>query len=236
MIDFSDMTAIAAEMTDHGLTSILSQIGLRVLPARDAAQAIRLAQQNNVDFAFADVLLPGMDGAALLQLLQRNPGIRPGGALTCVPGFPVPETDFPLLTRPYAAEAVRSLLPSLLPEARPVSDMERTSIEAMLDRLGVPVHPGRGYLCTAIAAAARDPRLSGRLSKRLYPAISAKTGAAPAQIERAMRHCIDIAWKRGSVEEQYRLFGNTIDAQRGKPTIGQMIARSADIIRLEESL
>ena len=235
MIDFSGMTAVTVQTSDHGLNSILSHIGLRVLPARDAEEALRLVRQHSVDFAFADLLLPGMDGIQLLRQMQRTMGVRPGGALTCIQDFPAPETEFPLLTRPYSADAVRTLLPRLLPENR-CSTAMLTHIEGMLEPLGIPAHPGRTYLCTAIAMAVIDPRLSGQLSKRLYPAISSRNGVSPAQVERAIRHCIDTAWKRGSAEEQYRLFGNTIDAQRGKPTVGQMIARSADIIRLEESL
>lgn len=235
MIDFDGMSAITVEIADRGLDSILSQTGLRVYPARDASQAMRFVSQRSIDFAFVDLLLPGMGGTDLLQQLQRISGVRPGGALTCVQGFPAPETEFPLLTRPYTADAVQALLPRLLPEAR-LTEAEQARISSMLERLGIPPHPGREYLCIAIGMTINDPRLSGKLSKRLYPAISAHTGATPAQAERAIRHCIDTAWKRGSAEEQYRLFGNTIDAQRGKPTVGEMIARSADIIRLEESL
>lgn len=235
MIDLVGMSAIVAELTDHGLGSILSRSGMRVYPARDAAQVLDILRQRSIDIVFADVLLPGMGGTALLRQVKRHAGVRPGGVLTCVSNFPVQSTEFPLLPRPYATETVLAILPRTLPENR-LEEAEPDRIEALLDRLGVPSHPGRDYLRTAIAMAVIDPRLSGKLSKRLYPAISAQTGASPAQAERAIRHCIEIAWKRGSVEEQYRLFGNTIDAQRGKPTVGEMIARSADIIRLEESI
>lgn len=235
MIDLAGMSAIVAELTDRGLGSILSQTGMRVYPARDAVQAMDIVRQHTIDIVFADVLLPGMGGAALLRQLKRHPGVRPGGVLTCVQGFPAQETEFPLLTRPYATDAVLAVIPGTLPEHR-LHEAAADRIDVLLDRLGVPLHPGRDCLRIAIAMAVIDPRLSGKLSKRLYPAIAAQTGATPAQAERAIRHCIDTAWKRGPVEEQYRLFGNTIDAQRGKPTVAEMIARSADIIRLEEFL
>lgn len=237
MFDYRRMTAIVADVTDHSLSPILSQIGIRVLAAQDAAQVVSLQQQYFADMVFADILLPGMEVTALFRQMQRSGcAVRPGCALTCVTGFPVPEAGFPVLPRPYAPQDVLSLLPQLLPEHRAISAETRAHIENMLDRLGIPEHHGKAYLCSAIGMTINDSRLSGQLSARLYPAIAAAHGASPAQVERAIRHCIDTAWRRGSAEEQYRLFGNTIDAQRGKPTVGAMIARGADILRLEESV
>lgn len=237
MFDYCRMTAIVADVTDHSLSPVLSQIGIRVLPTQNAAQVVSLQERYLADFVFADILLPGMDFPALFRQLQRSRcTVRPGCALTCVTGFPVPESEFPVLPRPYARQDVLRLLSQLLPEHRAIPDDTRRQTEAMLNRLGFPVHPGTTYLCSAIGMTIHDSRLSGRLSARLYPAIAETCGVSPAQVERAIRHCIDTAWKLGSAEEQYRLFGNTIDAQRGKPTVGAMIARSADILRLEETL
>ena len=49
----------------------------------------------------------------------------------------------------------------------------------------------------------------------------------------AMRHAIDVAWRTGEIEQQQAIFGDTIDARRGKPTCGEMIALLADILRWE---
>ena len=48
-----------------------------------------------------------------------------------------------------------------------------------------------------------------------------------------LRHVIDAAWRTGEIEQQHRLFGDTIDARRGKPTCGEMIAQLAEELRWE---
>lgn len=236
MIDHANRTALVVETADHGLRAILSQLGVRVLSARHAEEAISAAQAHIVDFAFADIILPGAEGDALLRLLRRvRSDVHPGCALTCLRGFPVPETEFVILTRPCSLTDIRQTLDRLLPENQPLPPALCERIGRLLDDLGIPAHPGRAHLIRAVGITLIDSRLSGQLSRRLYPALSNESGAAPAQVERAIRHCIDTAWRTGSVEEQYRIFGSTIDAQRGKPTIAQMIARCADILRLEGS-
>jgi hypothetical protein len=44
---------------------------------------------------------------------------------------------------------------------------------------------------------------------------------------------IEVAWRTGEIDEQARIFGDTIDARRGRPTCGEMIAQLADILRWE---
>lgn len=236
MGEFAGMTAIVAELTDHGLTAMLKSLGVYALAARSAQEALALLSGHGAHFLLADALLPGTDGVALLRMVgeMRHMRVRPGRILTCVSGFPAP-SDFRALARPYGAEALKAALRAELPENRPCPAEEAERIHDLLNRLGIPSHRGRAYLTDAIAATLNDATLAGQLSRRLYPALSLRHGATAAQVERAIRHCIDVAWKRGSVEEQYRLFGNTIDAQRGKPTVGEMLARTADILRLEES-
>ena len=53
------------------------------------------------------------------------------------------------------------------------------------------------------------------------------------QAERAMRYAIDAAWRTGQIDNQHRIFGDTIDARRGKPTCGEMIAQLAEELRWE---
>ena len=236
MGEFTGMTAIVAELTDHGLTDMLQSLGVYASAARNAREALAQLSDLGAHYLLADALLPGTDGVALLRQAgeMRHLRVRPGRILTCVSGFPTP-SDFRVLARPYGAEALKAALRAELPENRPCPAEEAERIHDLLNRLGIPSHRGRAYLTDAIAATLNDATLAGQLSRRLYPALSLRHGATAAQVERAIRHCIDVAWKRGSVDEQYRLFGNTIDAQRGKPTVGEMLARTADILRLEES-
>ena len=78
-----------------------------------------------------------------------------------------------------------------------------------------------------------DRRLLRALKAALYPRACLGTGLTPVQAERAIRHVIDVAWREGAIEQQHRIFGETIDARRGKPTCGEMIAQLAEELRWE---
>ncbi len=106
--------------------------------------------------------------------------------------------------------------------------------DELLDRLGVVGHEGRAYLETAVGYAWLDARLSRSLTTALYPLVGRRHGVSARKVEQSMRYAIELAWKRGRIDEQYSIFRGTIDAQRGKPTCGEMIAQLADILRMEE--
>lgn len=69
------------------------------------------------------------------------------------------------------------------------------------------------------------------MTKEVYPAIAEAHGTKPSRIERSMRHSIERAWERGSVDAQHKWFGYTIDPNRGRPTVGEYCARMAVICR-----
>ena len=71
------------------------------------------------------------------------------------------------------------------------------------------------------------------LSARLYPLVASRSGLDATAVERAMRHVIDKAWTQGNIEKQYEIFKGTIDAAKGKPTCGAMIARLSELVRME---
>ena len=52
-------------------------------------------------------------------------------------------------------------------------------------------------------------------------------------VERAIRHAIEVAWARGEMDVNNKVFGNTISASKGKPTNSEFIAMIADKLRLE---
>ena len=106
-------------------------------------------------------------------------------------------------------------------------------LDQLLDALGIPAHPGREMLKCAAALAWRDSTRLSNLRDRIYPDAARPLGRTGAQAERAIRHVIEAAWRTGEIERQNRIFGNTIDARRGRPTCGEMIAQLADILRWE---
>ena len=107
-----------------------------------------------------------------------------------------------------------------------------SKIDKMMRELGHPEHLlGTNYI--RVAVDLYRPGMS--MTKELYPGIAAAVGSTPSRVERSIRHSIETAWQRGSTEVQLRMFGYTVDPQRGKPTVSEYVATMARLIHESES-
>ena len=75
----------------------------------------------------------------------------------------------------------------------------------------------------------------GPVTKELYQAVADHFNTTPSILERAIRHAIEVAWNRGSIENIDRIFSYTVHNNKGKPTNSEFIALVADKLRLEEA-
>ena len=102
----------------------------------------------------------------------------------------------------------------------------RGAVSDKLERLGIPRQlAGHRYLIAAIAlqsSAGCVPEPA-----KLYARIADYYETTPQAVERDIRYAIETAWTAGDIEYQHKLFGMTIDEQRGKPTNAELIARLA---------
>ena len=78
-----------------------------------------------------------------------------------------------------------------------------------------------------------DMELLNYITKQLYPTIAKKYKTTSSRVERAIRHSIEVAWRRGKAETMDEIFGYTVDTGKGKPTNSEFIAMVADRIRLQ---
>ena len=108
-------------------------------------------------------------------------------------------------------------------------------IAEILKDLGVPATSGYFYLKYAVELMKEDITLSKAITKRLYPMIAKKFNTTNSAAERCIRHAIQVAWNRGNLETQDRLFGFTVDVEKGCPTNGEFIVTVADWLRMTES-
>lgn len=109
------------------------------------------------------------------------------------------------------------------------ADIDRSLTSLLID-IGIPASlSGYTYLREAIHMVI-DTGITpdGALSKLIYPVIARKYAKTPASVEKAIRTAIETAWMRGHTELLNRLFGYTVNAQRGKPTNTEFIAMIAD--------
>ena len=236
--------ALIANISNHEaleLNKLLQNAGFKSEACvTNGAQAIDMIGKFQPDLLLADAILPGMDGISLTEKVFSMPLlVHPMIILMKLPGCLLPGTArlrglcAAILEKPLEASALADTFAQLLNDACLLPPKKAARLKSLLKLLGVPEHPGRDDLTCAIGLAWMDRRHLRSLKKDLYPTVAARFGKTPVQVERAIRHVIDVAWRTGEIDQQHQIFGDTIDARRGRPTCGEMIAQLADILRWE---
>ncbi|MCL4426343.1 MAG: sporulation transcription factor Spo0A, partial [Firmicutes bacterium] len=127
-----------------------------------------------------------------------------------------------------------TMTPTAAPAAagRTNSNLE-IDVTRLILELGIPAHiRGYKFLRDAIILAVNRTGSINSVTKNIYPVVASKYETTSSRVERAIRHSIDIAWERGNYESIYKIFGHTIDQERGRPTNSEFIAMLADRIRM----
>lgn len=228
--------------------------------AHNGEKALDLVLDVNPDVLLLDIIMPHLDGIAVLEKLSlRELPKRPKIVMLTALGqetmthrvvelgadyYVMKPFDLELLLRRIRELVkVTDSLPiaarhSTASNRRMCSDEEMLAeITRLIHQMGVPAHiKGYGYLREAILLVLRDIDNLNNVTKRLYPQVASKYDTTPPRVERAIRHAIEIAWNRGNVEFLNRLFGHTVTVEQGKPTNSAFIARIADKLRIEARL
>jgi len=101
-------------------------------------------------------------------------------------------------------------------------------------KIGVPAHiMGYHYVRDAIMMVIKDLDFLKHVTKEIYPTIAKEAGTISSNVERAIRHAIDVAWTHGNLEYQNEVFGYSIAVNRDRPTNSQFIATIADKVKLD---
>lgn len=233
------VAAVAEERLGFRMNSLLAAAGLvleRVV--EDGHSAIDAVTYLRPDLLIADQLLPGLNGDALMRALERaRPPVLPDRVLLCRREFMLPDRRVPegvlRIDLPVTDEMFRKSIDGLRRAMPYIGDAMMARAAELHRYMGFPEHVGTKCLELAAALCATDERRRNGSLAVLEAIIAEHLRINVSAADRAMRHAIDAAWRSDRVEEQYRVFGDTIDAGRGRPTCREMIARIADILRLE---
>lgn len=107
------------------------------------------------------------------------------------------------------------------------------SISLVLQRLGVGMKTkGYAFLREALLMYIKNEDCIEDMSKLVYPAIAERYNTTPACVERDMRTSLEGAWGKGDMDYAEKLFGYSIDEEKGKPTNRAFIATVADYIKI----
>ena len=218
------------------LSTALTRFGFVVYEANDGIQALSLIEALSPNIVMLALALPQWDGLGVLETLSKR-------QLTSYPHIVV------ITAMGTKARARALYLGADVALAKPVDPvlfamqlrdmgstcpsvlgirhaMERAGlVDDLLKEIGMQENlKGFLYLSRAVALVSVDKRMLKKATSVLYPRIATEYGVTDHSVERAIRHAVETTWTRGSMEVLHRVFGNSIDPQRGKPTNTECIA------------
>ncbi len=214
-----------------------------------------LENNDNPDLLILDIIMPHLDGIGVLEELNSKNLIQDMKiiALTALGHDKIMKNIFDLgahyyIMKPFDLDKLVDRIDLLMnsESEEPNRDLylKNNKIETepenftpyiteIIHELGVPAHiKGYRYIRHAVKLVIKDMDLLGAVTKELYPQVSEEFDSTPSRVERAIRHAIDVAWKRGSQKALEKYFKNNLN-DNSKPTNSQFIARIADKIMVE---
>ena len=210
------------------------------------------------DILLLDIIMPERDGLAVLEDLEETPLEKKPHVVVMsaigqekITGKAMALGATYYVIKPFDLDTLVGRLRELaVPTAslyeskgtkyvttKPVKlDTEPVEVKVtnLIHDLGVPAHiKGYQYLREAIIMAVMNKDIINAVTKSLYPLLAKKYETTPSRVERAIRHAIEVAWNRGEIAVHDKIFGYTVNSNKGKPTNSEFIALLADKIRLE---
>lgn len=111
-------------------------------------------------------------------------------------------------------------------------------VTEILHEFQIPAHiKGYKYLRSAIILSYTDSSLIELVTKKMYPEVAKSYDTTPSRVERAIRHAIEVSWRRmeeknnKELQEKYGF----IYSPYGKPTNSEFIATVVDYLGHEEA-
>ena len=212
--------------------------------ACDGDQALKMLRTARPDVMLLDVIMPKLDGFAVLDALREMPDPP---RVIMVTGLS--RDDFivramqlgasyymvkPIdLTVLYSRiKEVNGIDPQMVTSGEMHRAPRHTADEQVTNlflTIGIPAHiKGYQYLREAVKMVIEDHEMLSRITKELYPGIARRYSTTASKVERAMRHAIEVAWNRGRLDSINRMYGYKVFSPDDKPTNGEFIAMVAD--------
>lgn len=203
----------------------------------DGQSALELARTFGPDLLILDLMIPGMDGLSLVQMITQ---IRRKPIVLATTRF---QSDYVvaaagrigidyMVVKPCNMQALVARLADLvdcrIPNAVTMPDPQIT-VANLLRSLGFTSGTkGYTYLREAIPIYAKDPQQA--ITKELYPAVAKRCGGNAKLVERDIRTAIDRAWKY-SDEQIWKLYFQPLpDGSLKRPSNAVFIARIAETL------
>ena len=199
--------------------------------------ALELAGSFCPDLLILDLMISGVDGLSLVQMIAQFRGKPLILATTRFQSPYVLEAatrvgiDY-MVVKPCSIRAlvdrVEDLAGSRDPGAKPQSDPRVAVANLLLAMNFIASNKGYTYLREAIPLYAKDPQQA--MTKELYPEVGKIHRVSGAQVEKAIRSAINSAWKMRDDQVWRMYFPPGPDGRVARPTNSVFITRLADCL------
>jgi len=223
--------------------------------ANNGEDALRIVEELRPDVLLLDLIIPRLDGMAVLErmaVMDKRPEVM---VLSALGGEEVVQEVAQYgvryyMVKPFNLDLLCTRIRRMMDKQPRVHaqtgshahaargaprslDEEITSIFLMI---GIPAHiKGYHFLREAVKLVMEDQELINSITKQLYPSVAKHYNTTPSKVERAIRHAIEVAWTRGRIENINHIFGYNIYTKHDKPTNGEFVALVADKLLMERS-
>ncbi len=213
----------------------------------NGVSAFSMIQQTKPDVVIINLLLIESDGFSLIENINDNLSYSP--VIICISpvsndfiikyAFELGVSYFMLL--PVDISVLIKRINDVFRCKRLSDDNARLSpqqsqphyiedtVKTLLLEIGIPANlKGYAYLSYAICVLVEQNKISGKITKELYPSVAMKFNSTVSRVERGIRHAIDIAWCRGKIKNLNEIFGIQLYSDYEKPTSCEFISLIAD--------
>ena len=221
--------------------------------APNGVKALELVESLKPDFLLLDIVMPELDGFAVLSALEGKKPVVIMMSQLATDGFVQKAMQFGasyFLAKPFDYNRLVTLMNELTATAQtahkqtaPTAPTQSKKVRTLDEKIanlfisvGIPAHiKGYQFLREAIKMTIETPDIINSITKRLYPSIAERYNTSASKVERAIRHALEVAWNRGKIENINNIFGIKIYTPNDKPTNGEFIALIADKLLLESA-
>ena len=235
-----------------------------VLASTEPLKVLENIEEYKPDILVIDVMMPEKEGIEVIKDLQasniiKKPGVivMSGQGQDVITQKAMAYGAMHYIVKPFELDTLVERIKDFsgMPEQPNIKELRPTSyiisnkelinqnrslemkVTELIHEVGVPAHiRGYQFVREAIILAVTCRDYINSITKMLYPTLADKFDTTASRVERAIRHAIEVAWNRGSIDVHNKVFGYTINSNKGKPTNAEFIAKIADKLLIEESI
>lgn len=207
---------------------------------------ITYVNKYNVDMVILDLVTPCMNFILGTRILKKyKPSLKVIVAVNFIQDSLIRflydnGVDY-IVVRPLECISLGALLDNIFKhsESLQLFNGEKFNFEKKLvdtlNNLGMPANlKGYSYIKEAITLCNKNKDYYLHTTSLLYPKLSKIFKSKTTCIEKAIRGAIELCWIRGNIEEQERIFGYTVNRNKGRPTNGEFLAQLFNYIAVRQ--